>query len=71
VVFTNSVRRMESFSVRALVRFVKMRPPATATRRTAAATPAQSQVLELGAADAEEDETELAAEEETAEADEI
>src|SRR5215468_5159689 len=56
VVFTNSVRRMESFSVRALVRRVKIRPPAMAERSAAAARPAQSQVLERGAVDGQDDE---------------
>ena len=46
VVFTNSVRRMESFSVRALVRRVKMRLPIAAASRAAAAIPAQNHVLE-------------------------
>src|SRR5438874_12126564 len=45
VVLMNSVRRTESFSVRALVRRGKMRPPAIAATRTAAAMPAHSPVL--------------------------
>src|SRR5438874_7548732 len=45
VVLMNSVRRTESFSVRALVRRVKTRPPAIAATRTAAAMPAHSPVL--------------------------
>src|SRR6476620_9147201 len=59
VVFTNSVSRMESFSVRALVRRVKTRPPATVARRTAAARPVQSHVLERGVADTGAEEAEL------------
>ena len=43
----NSVRRMESFSVRALVRRVKTRLPATAAMRIAAAMPIQNHFLEL------------------------
>src|SRR5215467_8786268 len=46
VVFTNSVSKMESFSLRALVRRVNTRLEAVAASRTAAATPAQSHVFE-------------------------
>src|SRR5438477_12909391 len=45
VVLMNSVRRTESFSVRALVRRAKMRPPAIAAMRMTAAVPAHSPVL--------------------------